>query len=78
MRECCRCALIRDGEQSMEMDGLRQTPKSPADNLEPIILVLAAVDRVIDSKSLLYSEKACIIHTVEEFLTFFLLLNNYR
>ena len=52
MTECYRCALIRDGELSMEMDGLRQTPKSPADNLEPIILVLAAVDRVIDSKSL--------------------------
>ena len=43
MREYCRCALIRDGELSMEMDGQRQTPKLPADNLEPIILVLAVV-----------------------------------
>ena len=54
MTECCRCALIRDGELSMEMDGLRQTPKLPVDNLELIILVLAALDRVIDSKGLLY------------------------
>ena len=53
MRECCRCALIRDGELSMEMDGQRQTPKLHVDNLEPIILVLATVDRVIDSKSLI-------------------------
>ena len=67
MTECCRCALIGDGELSMEMDGQGQAPKSPADNLEPIILVLAAVDRVIDSKSLLYPEKSCLIPTVEEF-----------
>ena len=71
MKECCRCALIGDGELSMEMDGQRQTHKLPVDNLEPILLVLAAVDRVIDSKSLLYSEKSCIISTVEEFLTIF-------
>ena len=37
----------------MEMDGQRQTPKLPVDNLEPIILVLATVNRVIDSKSLI-------------------------
>ena len=29
---CCKRALIRDGELSMEMDGLMQTLKSPADN----------------------------------------------
>ena len=34
MRECCWCALIGDGELSMEMDGQRQTLKLPADNLE--------------------------------------------
>ena len=32
MRECCRCASIRDGELSMEMDGVMQTLKSPANN----------------------------------------------
>ena len=69
MRECCRCALIGDGELSMEMDGQRQTPKSPADNLEPIILVLAAIGSVI------HIEKSCIIPTVEELFKFFL---NYR
>ena len=34
MRECCRCALIRDGELSVQMDGLLWTLKLPASNLD--------------------------------------------
>ena len=41
MREFCRCALIRDGELSMEMDGQRQTLKLPADNLESALQVIS-------------------------------------
>ena len=36
MTECCRCASIRDGELSMEMDGLMKTLKLPADNWDSI------------------------------------------
>ena len=39
MRECCRCASIRDGELSMEMDGLMQILKSPANNWDSMIQV---------------------------------------
>ena len=49
MKEYCRCALIRDGELSMEMDGQRQTLKLPADNLESVLQVLATGWRVTHS-----------------------------
>ena len=43
MRECCRCASIRDGELSMEMDGLLKIPKLPADNWDSTVLVAHVV-----------------------------------
>ena len=39
MRECCRCASIRDGELSMKMDGLMETLKLPVDNWDSMIQV---------------------------------------
>ena len=44
MMECCRCASIRDGELSIEMDGPVKTPKLPADNWDhSTVLVTHAV-----------------------------------
>ena len=44
MMECCRCASIRDGELSMEMDGLMKTLKLPVDNWDSIQKVKSSSD----------------------------------